>query len=159
MSRRYPLWFWIVAVATSLAMAQDVVVTPADIENRLRGEWVGVAGHWGKENPPASERRFVFRANGEVEAAIGAKRVVGKYRVDASRNPYHIDFMFEADGKTVTVLTVFDFVSTNQLRIAEWDPSFRRDGFRPGITFEKVQATNHALEHREPTEGLRGPSR
>lgn len=131
-------------LVAALSWAGEDTLTRTDVEKRLLGEWIGVAGHWGQENPPPSARQFVFLASNRVEVVIGKDRVMGTYQIDATKRPFHIDFTFEVDGKKVRTMTIFDFPAPGQLRMAEWDPDFRRDNFQPGITFERRKPASKA---------------
>lgn len=129
---------------------EDPVITQAQIEKHLLGEWLGISGHWGKENPPPSTRHFTFRENHEVEVVVGKDKFVGNYKIDITKEPFDIDFTFEVNGKKVTTLTIFDFPSEGHLRIAEWDPTWRRKEFNPGIIFKKKEPSNSVSEAMSP---------
>lgn len=134
------------SMVSLVAIAALVYGAPAEsestIETRLMGIWLGVSGHWGKENPPAASRSFTFMTNHQFKATIDKETITGTYRIDISKEPFQIDFTFEFKGKKVTTLTILDFPEEDQLRIAEWDPSFRRKRFRPGITFKRRESSN-----------------
>ena len=127
---------------TGLALAKGPQPTEqATVENKLRGTWLGVSGHWGTENP-AESRGFTFMTNHQFSASIDQEIITGTYRIAVTNEPFQIDFTFKFKDKTVTTLTIFDFPKDDHLRIAEWDPSFRRKRFRPGITFRKRKTSN-----------------
>lgn len=114
------------------------------VETKLNGTWVGVSGHWGRENPPPETRSFTFMSNHQFQATIAGTTVVGNYRIDTTKEPFQIDFTFEyKDGKGTT-LTIIDFPEENHIRIAEWDPHWRRKEFAPGITFKKKESSSKA---------------
>ncbi|MCD4779786.1 MAG: hypothetical protein K8S27_04465 [Candidatus Omnitrophica bacterium] len=131
-----------VAVATLLHGAP--ATAQSEIETRLTGTWLGVSGHWGTENH-AELYRFTFMANHEVKVTIDKETITGTYRIDISKEPFQMDFIFEIKGGKFTPLTIFDFPKEDSLRIAEWDPSFRRKRFRPGITFMREESSNLTL--------------
>jgi uncharacterized protein (TIGR03067 family) len=114
----------------------------AEIEKRLAGTWLGVSGHWGKENPPPESRSFTFTTNHQFKATIGKETIAGTYRIATTNEPFQIDFTFEFKGESVTTLTIFDFPNKDHLRIAEWDPDWRRKEIDPGITFKKKEPSN-----------------
>jgi uncharacterized protein (TIGR03067 family) len=120
-------------------------VREADVQKQLIGSWQGVSGHWGKENPPPEARSFTFTTNRQVTFTIGKQTFSGTYRMDISKKPYHIDFTFSHKGKKVTTQTIFDFPKKDHIRIAEWDPNWRRKEFNPGITFKK-QTSNRVAK-------------
>ena len=137
----------LVAVLVGAALAEE---TPrarvVSVEEKLTGTWVGVSGHWGRENPPPETRTFTFLTNQQFKAVIDETAIVGTYRIAVSNEPFHIDFTFQFKGKKATTLTIFDFPKQDHLRIAEWDPNWRRKRFRPGITFKRKESSNQAMD-------------
>ena len=116
----------------------DVLSTKeAEIEKKLNGTWQGVSGHWGMENPPPESRSFTFKTNRQVTFTIDKQTFSGAYRMDVSEQPYQIDFTFSYKGKLATTQTIIDFPKEDHIRIAEWDPNWRRKEFDPGIMFKK----------------------
>ncbi|MFC1461113.1 hypothetical protein ACFLQR_01165 [Verrucomicrobiota bacterium] len=133
----------VVAAVAGVAFSEkDQRAEEATVEKRLTGKWLGVSGHWGKENPAAASRNFTFMTNRQFKASIGNETITGNYRITVTNKPFQIDFTFEFKGKKATTLTIFDFPKENHLRIAEWDPNWRRKRFRPGITFKKKASSN-----------------
>lgn len=109
-----------------------------EVEKRLAGTWSGVSGSWGKENPPAELISFTFRTNHQCEAKMGDLAITGTYQIDISTEPFQIDFSFEHKKDRIKTLTIFTFTDDGLLRIAEWDPNWRRKDFNPVITFRKM---------------------
>lgn len=50
----------------------------------------------------------------------------------------------------MTALTLFDFPQNAHLRIAEWDPDWRRKEFNPGMTFKMKKPSNEADVQNSP---------
>ena len=141
------VWLAIGLVGIATLVCGAPPASQSDIEHRLMGTWIGVSGHWGEENPPPESRSFTFTTNHQCEVTIGKKTFVGTYRIDVSKEPFQIDFTFdEVPGEQVTTLTIFDFPKEGVLRMAEWDPNWRRKDFAPGITFKKKESSNQASE-------------
>lgn len=140
-TNRLVCWTVGLVVVAGLACAAPPV-SQSEVVQHLAGTWVGVSGHWGKENPPPETRTFMFMTNHQCRVTIDGKTFAGTYRLDVSTEPYKIDFTFEEGGKKITTLTIFDFPGEGLLRVAEWDPDWRRKEFAPGITFQKKASSN-----------------
>jgi hypothetical protein len=85
--------------------------------------------------------------NRQFSANVNQETITGTYRIAVTNIPCQIDFTFKFKGKSVTTLTIFDFPQNNHLRIAEWDPDWRRKSFRPGITFKKKEPSKRVSEN------------
>ena len=137
----------VIGLLAGVAWAEGASRTDtATIEAKLIGTWIGVSGHWGKENPPPETRSFTFLANHQFKATIAETAIAGTYRIDTSTKPFQIDFTFQFKDEKATTLTIIDFPSENHLRIAEWDPNRRRKEFNPGITFKRKESSNQAMD-------------
>ena len=137
----------VIALLTGVVCAEDTSRTDAaTVETKLIGTWIGVSGHWGKENPPPETRRFTFMANHQFKAAIAKTTIIGTYRIDTTTKPFQIDFTFQFKDEKATTLTIIDFPNEDHLRIAEWDPNSRRKEFNPGITFKRKESSNQAMD-------------
>jgi hypothetical protein len=132
----------IALVSIGAPAVSNTVASAKAVENQLMGCWQGIAGHWGRENPPPKSHSFTFSKDHQFQAEITDVTLSGQYRIDLSQRPYHIDFTFEYKGETSTTKTIFDFTKDGHLRIAEWDTNWRRKQIDPGITFERIGSSN-----------------
>jgi hypothetical protein len=133
--RRALVWLGVVAAVAAALWIYTRVTAPT------------LVGTWSNR---ATENRvtFVFNPDGSGSMSIGNAHLPYRYRFDPRRDPAWLDLEGSAEGKTVTIRAIAEFVRGDRLKIRM--PPTRTPGDRPAEFVDNDLENTILLTRVEP---------